>query len=690
MISTPRIAILLFTLFWMASPKVYGQVADSLPLYEQLEPVEITAYFNRQPIVGLTASGQVISKQNIDIQQTTSLLSALNTVAGLRMEERSPGSYRMAMRGSLIRSPFGIRNVKIYIDEFPLTDAGGNTYLNLLDPASISSIYVLKGADGSLYGANSGGVIRIQPNGFDVSSNQNSLLLQGGSFGLFQEQLSLQRTINDNYSFSVDQSFIHSDGYRANADLSKKTFQTAHKWQYSPRNELRFLALYTDLNYRTPGGLTESQRKENPRMARPDAVKQQAGIYNKTFFGGIAHDARITHKLSHTVSISGSYTDFENPFITNYEFRKEENIGVRTYFSYSGTIGEQHQWQMQLGFEGQRGWYKINNYDNGQGAATTPQAMTDLQNIHTSIFYRIMVQLHKRWTIEASLGLNKAKTGYHQHYPAIPIPRSDISFEAALMPRVAASYLLGEGFAVRTSVSKGYSPPTIAEVRSSDTTINTGLRPETGINYEIGMRLQTSDRRFIADLSFYHYTMNDGIVRHLHDNGAEYYVNAGEMKQRGIETSLWAYLLPIHDDRLVRTLKLQSSVSYHHYRFGNYQPNGNDYTHNKITAVPDWVWTNTLRIAFAKQIGVNISHLYTSSMPLNDANTVFADKFHLIQLKTTWDIAISKRKKIQFFVGIDNLADEQYSLGNDINAFANRFFNPAPARNFYAGAKISL
>src|SRR5690606_13458835 len=129
---------------------------------------------------------------------------------GIRMEERSPGSYRLAMRGSLIRSPFGIRNVKIYMDELPLTDAGGNTYLNLIDPASIAAIHVLKGPDGSLYGANSGGVIRIQPKGYDVQENESSLLISGGSFGLFQEQLSLQRNVNANYSFSIDQSFTRS------------------------------------------------------------------------------------------------------------------------------------------------------------------------------------------------------------------------------------------------------------------------------------------------------------------------------------------------------------------------------------------------------------------------------------------------------------------------------------------------
>ncbi len=95
------------------------------------------------------------------------------------MEERSPGSYRLTIRGSLLRSPFGIRNVKVYIDELPLTDAGGNTYLNLIDPQAIERVEVLKGPDGSLFGANSGGVVLIDLNGQKKSPNEASVHLTG-------------------------------------------------------------------------------------------------------------------------------------------------------------------------------------------------------------------------------------------------------------------------------------------------------------------------------------------------------------------------------------------------------------------------------------------------------------------------------------------------------------------------------
>jgi iron complex outermembrane receptor protein len=43
---------------------------------------------------------------------------------------------------------------------------------------------------------------------------------------------------------------------------------------------------------------------------------------------------------------------------------------------------------------------------------------------------------------------------------------------------------------------------------------------------------------------------------------------------------------------------------------------------------------------------------------------------------------------VNIFAGADNLLDEKYSLGNDINAAGNRFYNAAPRRNFYVGVAV--
>ncbi len=36
---------------------------------------------------------------------------------------------------------------------------------------------------------------------------------------------------------------------------------------------------------------------------------------------------------------------------------------------------------------------------------------------------------------------------------------------------------------------------------------------------------------------------------------------------------------------------------------------------------------------------------------------------------------------VDIYGGINNMFDEKYSLGNDLNAFGGRFFQPSPERN---------
>ena len=44
----------------------------------------------------------------------------------------------------------------------------------------------------------------------------------------------------------------------------------------------------------------------------------------------------------------------------------------------------------------------------------------------------------------------------------------------------------------------------------------------------------------------------------------------------------------------------------------------------------------------------------------------------------------------ELFLGVENLLDVTYSLGNDLNAFGRRYFQPAPGINYYFGLKLKL
>src|SRR5258708_13431239 len=78
----------------------------------------------------------------------------------------------------------------MYWNGLPLTDGGGNTYINLVDFNSVASAEIIKGPGASLYGAGTGGVVLLG----SPMSNHNQLQVSalGGSYGLQRYQISAQ------------------------------------------------------------------------------------------------------------------------------------------------------------------------------------------------------------------------------------------------------------------------------------------------------------------------------------------------------------------------------------------------------------------------------------------------------------------------------------------------------------------
>ncbi|MFZ4262907.1 TonB-dependent receptor [Sphingobacterium sp. HJSM2_6] len=690
--SKPILLFSIATLCFSTSSYGQGQAPDSS--INEIAPVEVKAYFHKQMMLQLSHSTQVISQQSISSQNPSSLVSALNSSAGLRIEERSPGSYRLALRGSMLRSPFGVRNSKIYMDEIPLTDASGNTYLNLLDPIGIEQVLVMKGPDGSLFGPNSGGVLQLTPNGLGERHSRKSFHVGGGSFGLFQQQLSFSQEVNDRYQFAFDQAYLRSDGYREQTGMQKKYFQTSHQWNYANNKQFKLFAIYSDLGYETPGGLNAQQMEENPRQARPatatlpGAIQQQAAIYNKTLLGGITHEINFKDHWKHVIALFGSTTDFKNPFITNYEVRDEKNIGYRTYLSYQQEDNPNWTYEMQLGTEAQQGHYHILNHENNLGIKGTLTDDDQLENFQHFYFYRIKTQIANRFLAEGSIGLSYYDMEFNRNIPNQAAVSGQKKLDPNWMPRLGLSYLFNPLFAIRGSISKGYSTPTIAEVRSSDNQINENLQPEEGTNYELGLRFESVNRTIIADISAYSYQMKDGIIRQVNEQGNEYFVNAGEIDQQGIEASLFTHLLDREQANFFKNMVFSSHLTYQDYTFKSYQLTDQNYSGNRVTSVPQWIWVNNLNLQLNKQFNLTMMHNFTSRIPLNDANSVYSNKYHLLQAKVSWIVGLNEQLKLQVFLGGDNLLNEKYSLGNDINALGNRYFNPSPTRNYYAGIKI--
>jgi iron complex outermembrane recepter protein len=664
--------------------------ADSL--YYELPLIEIS-HHRTEAVIRLPNSEAFVMQADLVRHAPNALLPAVNNIPGVRMEERSPGSYRFSIRGSLLRSPFGVRNVKFYLSDWVMTDAGGNTYLNSLDASSFKSIRILKGPASGLFGANTGGVVIMDPSSGQADSISANLSMMGGSFGLFQEHVQLRKTWK-RASLQVSQSFLRSDGYRDHSALDRHFVMANAKWHYRGDAHLKGILIFSNLNYQTPGGLTEQQFMDNPRLSRPatatlpGSAEQNASVFNRTSIVGLSHHKSWSSNFRHVTAVSGNFTDFKNPFITNYEQRKESNLSIRSYAEAEIPSASALYQKITWGLEWQQSFNTVENYGNVAGVKDTLQAADHLRAGQGFVFSRYQVDIGRRMLLEASISLNFFYLAFRSASIAAPANYNRRQFAPQVMPRLSASYQIFDGFSVRGIISRGFSMPTLGEIRASDNVVNETLQAEKGTNIELGVRMKNRDGRLQTDVSFFYFMLNDAIVRRLDDAGSESFFNVGSTRQPGLEwSSSWRAIIS-RDDEMIQELTLTSALTYNKFRFKKYASVAGNFDGKHLPGTADWAQASSIFLGFRYGISLYLQYNYVGRSALNDANTVFAEPYHLLQSRLGWKRPFKNNAAVEVFVGADNLLNQKYSLGYDLNAVGGRFFNPAPARNFYSGFKL--
>ncbi|WP_138991924.1 TonB-dependent receptor [Larkinella sp. C7] len=666
----------------------------SVPDSIQLAEVTVRGYETNRPLLETAASVNVLSGKELNQRfGTPALVPAFNTLPGVRMDERSPGSYRLSIRGSLIRSPFGVRNVKVYWNELPMTDAGGGTYLNALDVRSIGRVEVIKGPSGSLYGAGTGGTVLLSgqasPSGDQANRAEVSVL--AGSYGLSGQNYTIQ-TGQNNSAISLNYGHLQSDGYRANSRMYRDNLSLNATFAVNPKQTVSVMGLYSDLMYQTPGGLTRAQFLADPRQARPStrvspgSVDQRAAIYQKTGYLGFSHQYRWNDRIQNTTVLFGSLTDFANPFITNYEKRADQGIGGRTVTRWQ-MIETGVPTQLVFGGEWQHNFTITRNYGNRRGQPDTLQSDDEFRASQSVLFAQLEANLP--FGIIATAGLSRNEVSYRftrfSDQPIVPQPRG---FQPVWLPRVALLKKIGDHVSVFASVSTGYSAPTIQEVRPSEGTFNPTLEPEQGTNLEAAVRGQLN--RFQFDVAVYQFRLRQTIVRRSVESGAEYFINAGATNQKGLEAQLSYNLVVPKPGGFWQTVRVWNSTTVTNYRFKNYQQGTADVSGNRVTGVPPLVVVTGFDAETRLGFYAHLTHQFIDKFPLDDANAFQSDIARMLNATLGFRKTLAKRWTLDAYVSGDNLLDQTYSLGYDLNAFGGRFYNAAPRRNFTGGVRLAV
>jgi iron complex outermembrane receptor protein len=683
-----HLLLLLLTCYTVLLNAQAPVVADSA---RELQQVVVKAYEQNRQLKEVSAAINYVGKQQLERYNNTSILPALNATPGVRMEERSPGSYRLNIRGSTLRSPFGVRNVKVYWNGIPFTDPGGNTYLNQLSYYNINSIEVIKGPAGSLYGAGTGGALLINSQGEEWNDGVSVSGLLGSNKTI---NSALQvRLGKDNSRHSLSYSHLESDGYRDHSEMRRDIVSWESRIKTNLKQDLLFTVFYGDLYYQTPGGLTEAQFKDNPRAARgpagatPGAEEAKAAIYQKTFLAGITHTYRFNENFENTLAVYGAYSDIKNPTFRNYEKRYEPHYGGRTVFKWQKDVDET-RFGILFGAEGQIGRSGTKTYANNLGEPGAIQTDDLIFNRTWFAFVQGDLHLPGDWALSAGASINRSTIEINRlNVPSFKAVERQ--FKSEWSPRVAISKKILPGTLIYASYSQGFSPPTTQEILPSTTVISADLQAEHGVNYEWGIKSSWLQQRLYFEVNAFYFKLKNAIVLRRDSTGADYFDNAGSTKQNGLEWQFYYQTFP-RSGRFLQYIKWWASHTINWFRYKDFKQGTTDFSKNEIPSVAHNTVAWGLDLNFRYGFYTNFSMYYSDPIALNDANTAFASWYNLLGGRIGVRGKQGKKMMTDFFIGIDNALDMKYSLGNDINAVGGRYFNAAAGVNYYAGLALQF
>ena len=660
--------------------------SDTRPLRE----VVVKAYEQNRKLSEVGAPISIVSKASLNRFGNISILPALNTNPGVRMEERSPGSYRLNIRGSSLRSPFGVRDIKIYWNEIPLTDPGGNTYLNQLGFYNFQSIEIIKGTAGSLYGAGIGGAVLINsmPSVWEkgVSADYGY-----GSYNTNSLNVNIRAGDSDHRN-SISYSHQTSDGYRVQTQMRRDVASWETAIKTSEKQSIHAYILYSDLYYQTPGALTQTEYNKDPHAARPavgtqpSAVQAKAAIYQKNFTAGFSNEYHFSEHWQNTTAVYGAYTDFKNPGIRVYEVRQEPHFGGRTVFQYKTSFGGSSL-QVNAGAEAQKGFFETRDYANKLGALDTLQTDDRINNWQYMVFAQADFRFGADWTLTAGASFNKSSVQITRE-SVLPAITNTRSFDNKLAPRIALLKKILPEISLYASASRGFSTPTAQELQKTNGIIGPPLQPEDGIDYEVGTRGSLFHDRLFFDINAFFFHLKNTIVQRIDSFGVGYSINAGNTDQHGLESYV-SYQLADQPQALFSNVKIWISHTLHDFHYRNFTQDTTSFSGKRLPSVPPQTVVAGLDVFTRLGFYLNVTYTYSDRIMLNDANTAYAGSYNLLGGRIGYRKILAKKIKLDIYGVADNLFNTRYALGNDFNAAAGRYYNASPGVNYLGGVSLN-
>jgi len=550
----------------------------------QLETIVVTAEKRPEPILSVAGSITALTAGQLQTTAAVNLEDYAALVPGLNLISQREGQTQLVLRGITTGSSTPNATVAIYEDDTPYGSstsfASGNQLTLDLDPADIQRIEVLRGPQGTLYGASSiGGVLKYITTPPDLQSYRGRLevdgdTVDGGGTGYGLRGMANVPLAKDTLGLRVSAFDRLDPGYIDNPQLGRRNVnatrvyggRAALLWRPVDRLSVRLTTQYQKLH---SGGMSEEDVSgATLQPLHGDLVQQRYSgepldIRYLLSSGVITYDLGWATILSATSVSSLNETQF-NDLTATYgpvlgPLLKIPDLGI----AFDIPI-DQHKvtqelrltspsdlplaWQVGFYYTHERSSHgeQFDPFLTANGAAIPVNLLSgSLNDRYTEYAGYGDVDYHFTTAFDVMAGVRYGTNQQNYSQPesgalvgpaaTIVATSSDDSTTFLFSPR----YRVNENNTLYARIASGYRPggPNALTPAEAAGGVPSSFRPDSLINYEAGYKSNLLQHSLTLDLSVFYIDWRDVQIQTLF-NGFDASGNGGTAKSDGVELSM--------------------------------------------------------------------------------------------------------------------------------------------------------
>jgi iron complex outermembrane recepter protein len=655
---------------------------DSTIRSKELQPVIVSSSRFTTKDIQTPMAITVIDQSRIQIGNSKmSIFESLGAVPGVfaMNSENFNQDLRISIRGFGARAAFGIRGIKVIVDGIPESIPDGTAKVGNLDVGTMERMEIIKGPSSGLYGNASGGVISIFTE--NPSTPFAEIQTQIGAYGLQRYQFKTGQTVNK-LTYFVSASRLTSTGFRDHSALERNFFNGKLICKFSENTQFTFLANYINSpKAEDAGGLTQVDIDKNRRQARQQNIDFDASESFKQGRIAFSYDQKIQEK--HAINARVFYLNRD--FNSKQPLEASGQIAFQRTFSGGGFNYQftTNKYRLKTGLDLENQQDNRQRYDNKKGGERSTLRLDQDEE-----FRNIGVFLLQELNI-----LPKLKLSLNTRFDDIQLKISDKflfdgdqsatqSFQR-FSPMAGLSFSPTLSSAIYTNISTNFETPSLNELSNNPSGtggFNPNLNPQKSKNYELGYK-GILGKKFRADVSLFYIEVEDEIVPYqiAGQVGRTYFRNAGLSERKGLELGL-TY-------KIMAGLTTFFNYTYSDFQYKSYQTTVGKFDGNILPGIPKHNIYGEIR--YFPKIGLytiaqirSISKIYA-----DDANSAQNEGYLTVNLRAGYHYKIGNLH-LEPFVGVNNLLNEIYNANVQINATANRYFEPAQGSFLFGGISL--